>query len=82
MHVMSKLVEVELTTLESDGVFPCPKCNKTIDPGDEESNETYRIIHADIKREDDKKCLEFLIIQCACGQQIKLKGLHVCAEVV
>jgi predicted RNA-binding Zn-ribbon protein involved in translation (DUF1610 family) len=61
---------VDLTKIDGDGAFPCPKCGAMISP-DDESDETYHIVQTKVK--DDS--LSELILQCRkCGTSIKLVG--------
>jgi|GEM_PF-777763 len=62
--------EVDISKLESEGDFPCPKCGVIISP-DDESEETYTIL--DTKGDEDS--IEEVVIQCKkCGSVIQLKG--------
>ena len=60
---------VDLTKIEGDGAFPCPKCGATISPDDETEN-VYTIMETKFRKE----ILEELIIQCKCGSEIHLIG--------
>ena len=61
---------VDLTKIDGDGAFPCPKCETLISP-DDETDETYRIVETKIK--DDE--LAELVLTCnKCGTRIKLVG--------
>jgi len=61
--------KVDLTRIEGDGVFPCPKCGVSISPDDETEN-VYTIMETKFKGES----LEKLVIQCKCGSEIHLVG--------
>ncbi len=78
----SKVVEksetyaVDLTRIEGDGSFPCPKCGTVISPEDE-SEATYRIINTKVI--DDQ--LVELVVQCnSCGTMIRLTGFEAAME--
>ncbi len=61
---------VDLTKIDGDGAFPCPKCGTLISP-DDETEETYKIV--DTKVEGDE--LSELILTCnKCGSTIRLTG--------
>jgi len=61
---------VDLTKIDGDGAFPCPKCGAIISP-DDESEEVYTILETKVK--DDK--LAELILMCKkCGSKIRLVG--------
>jgi predicted RNA-binding Zn-ribbon protein involved in translation (DUF1610 family) len=62
--------EIDLTKIEGDGAFPCPKCGTVISP-DDESEETYQIVDTKVKNDE----LAELVIMCKkCGTTIKLVG--------
>ena len=61
---------IDLTKIDGDGAFPCPKCGTLISP-DDETEETYQIVETKVKNDD----LEELILSCKkCGTAIKLVG--------
>jgi predicted RNA-binding Zn-ribbon protein involved in translation (DUF1610 family) len=61
---------VDLTKIDGDGAFPCPKCGSLISPDDETEN-TYQIVETKVKKDE----LEELILTCnKCGSTIKLTG--------
>jgi predicted RNA-binding Zn-ribbon protein involved in translation (DUF1610 family) len=61
---------IDLTKIDGDGAFPCPKCGTMISP-DDESEETYHIVETKVK--DDE--LSELVLTCnKCGSLIKLTG--------
>ncbi|MCW4044313.1 MAG: hypothetical protein NWE94_02200 [Candidatus Bathyarchaeota archaeon] len=67
---------VDLTTIEGDGAFPCPKCGTVISPEDE-SEEVYTIV--DTKIVNDQ--LVELVVMCGtCGSTIKLAGFQQAME--
>jgi ssDNA-binding Zn-finger/Zn-ribbon topoisomerase 1 len=68
--------EVDLSKLQGEGDFPCPKCGIVISP-DDESEETYTVL--DTKGDED--LLEEILIHCKkCGSTIRLKGFEELAE--
>ena len=61
---------IDLTKIDGDGAFPCPKCGSVISP-DDESDTTYEIVETRVKGDD----LEELVLTCKkCGTTIKLVG--------
>lgn len=61
---------IDLTKIDGDGSFPCPKCGTLINPEDE-SEEHYEIIGSKVK--DDK--LSEMILRCKkCKSEIRLIG--------
>ena len=61
---------VDLTKIDGDGAFSCPKCGTLISP-DDESEETYQIVDTKVKGDE----LAELILTCnTCGTTIKLTG--------
>jgi len=61
---------VDLTKIDGDGAFPCPKCGTMISP-DDETDETYQIVETKIKNDE----LTELILTCnKCGVTIRLVG--------
>jgi len=61
---------IDLTKIDGDGAFPCPKCGTVISP-DDESEEAYQIVETKVKNDD----LQELILTCKkCGTTIKLVG--------
>jgi hypothetical protein len=66
----SSVYEVDLTQIQGEGDFPCPKCGITISP-DDETETVYTILETKVKRE----FLEELVILCnSCGSKIRLVG--------
>ena len=67
---------IDLTTIEGDGAFPCPKCGTMISPEDE-SEEIYKIV--DTKLVNDE--LVELVVMCGtCGSTIRLAGFEQAIE--
>lgn len=64
------IFQVDLTQIDGDGDFPCPKCGTVISPEDE-TETVYKIIDTRVKNEE----LEELVIQCNnCESKIRLVG--------
>jgi predicted RNA-binding Zn-ribbon protein involved in translation (DUF1610 family) len=62
--------EIDLTKIDGDGAFPCPKCGNMISP-DDESDQTYQIVETKVKNEE----LTELVLTCnKCQSAIKLTG--------
>ena len=65
-----RLYKIDLTKIDGDGAFPCPKCGVVISP-DEETEETYTIVETKVKNDE----LAELILVCnKCGSKIRLTG--------
>ena len=65
--------ELDLTKIEGNGEFPCPKCGIMISPEDE-SEDVYTIVKERVR--DD--VLEELVIKCSkCLSRIRLTGFSV-----
>jgi predicted RNA-binding Zn-ribbon protein involved in translation (DUF1610 family) len=61
---------IDLTKIDGDGAFPCPKCGTIISPEDE-SEETYHIVETKVKNDE----LAELVLTCnKCKSAIKLVG--------
>ncbi len=61
---------IDLTKIDGDGAFPCPRCGTMISP-DDESEETYRIVETKVKGDE----LAELVLMCnKCKTMIKLTG--------
>jgi len=61
---------IDLTKIEGDGAFPCPKCGTVISP-DDETESTYEIVDTKVKNDE----LSELIVICKkCQSTIKLTG--------
>jgi len=61
---------VDLTRIDGDGAFPCPKCGSMISPDDETEN-SYHIVETRVNKDE----LEELILTCnTCGSTIRLTG--------
>jgi predicted RNA-binding Zn-ribbon protein involved in translation (DUF1610 family) len=67
------VTELDLTQIDGNGDFPCPKCGVTISPEDE-TEDVYTIVEETVRNE----VLEEMLIQCSkCGSQIRLTGFSV-----
>ena len=65
--------ELDLTKIDGNGDFPCPKCGVTISPEDE-TEDVYIILEETVRND----ALEEMLIQCnKCGNQIRLTGFSV-----
>jgi 5-methylcytosine-specific restriction endonuclease McrA len=61
---------IDLTKIDGDGAFACPKCGTPISP-DDESEETYHIVKTKVKNDE----LTELVLTCnKCRSTIKLTG--------
>jgi len=61
---------IDLTKIDGDGAFPCPRCGTMISP-DDESEETYQIVETKVKGDE----LAELVLMCnKCKTTIKLTG--------
>jgi predicted RNA-binding Zn-ribbon protein involved in translation (DUF1610 family) len=61
---------IDLTQIDGDGAFPCPRCGTMISP-DDESEETYHIVETKVKGDE----LAELVLMCnKCKTMIKLTG--------
>jgi len=63
---------LDLTTIEGDGAFPCPKCGAVISPEDE-TEETYKIVDTKIVNDE---LVELVVVCRTCGSTIKLAGFQ------
>lgn len=62
--------KVNITQIEGEGEFPCPKCGVVISP-DDETETVYKILETRVKGQH----LEELILLCnKCGSKIRLIG--------
>jgi hypothetical protein len=63
---------IDLSKIDGDGTFQCPKCGLAISP-DDESEENYKIIDTKVRNGE----LTELLISCGkCGTTIKLTGFQ------
>jgi predicted RNA-binding Zn-ribbon protein involved in translation (DUF1610 family) len=67
---------IDLTRIEGDGSFPCPKCGTVISP-DDESEEVYKILNTKVINDQ----LVELIVECNnCKRSITLTGFETTIE--
>ena len=65
--------EVNLTKIQGDGEFRCPKCGINISP-DDETDEVYCILETTVRN----NFLDELVIQCQkCKSEIRLTGFSI-----
>jgi predicted RNA-binding Zn-ribbon protein involved in translation (DUF1610 family) len=61
---------IDLTRIDGDGAFPCPKCGTMISP-DDETDETYQIVETKVKNDE----LAELVLTCnKCQTTMRLVG--------
>jgi len=64
--------KIDLSSVEGDGSFKCPKCGLSISP-DDESEENYQILDPKVVNDE----LTELVISCGkCESTIKLTGFQ------
>lgn len=69
-EVKDSVHTIDLTKIDGDGAFPCPKCGTIISP-DDETEETYQIVETVVKNDE----LAELVLSCKkCGTRMKLVG--------
>ena len=67
---------LDLTKIDGDGSFPCPKCGTVISPEDE-TEQVYKIVDTKVINDE----LVELVIMCSeCGSNIKLTGFQQTVE--
>jgi rubrerythrin len=66
----SVMYTVDLTKIDGDGAFSCPKCGTMISP-DDETEEAYRIVETKVKNDE---LAELVLICNKCGSKIRLTG--------
>jgi predicted RNA-binding Zn-ribbon protein involved in translation (DUF1610 family) len=66
----SVIYTVDLTKIDGDGAFSCPKCGTIISP-DDETEEAYRIVETKVKNDE---LAELVLICNKCGSKIRLTG--------
>jgi len=63
---------IDLTKIDGDGAFPCPKCGAVISPEDE-TETLYKIVDTKVINDE----LVELVIMCTkCGSNTKLTGFQ------
>ena len=66
----SMMYTIDLTKIDGDGAFQCPKCGAIISPEDE-TEEVYTIVETKVKKDE----LTELMLKCnQCGTKIRLVG--------
>jgi predicted RNA-binding Zn-ribbon protein involved in translation (DUF1610 family) len=76
MSKKTVLYTVDLTQIDGDGSFPCPKCGTLISPEDE-TEEVYKIVDTKVINDE----LVELVIMCGeCSSNIKLTGFQQAIE--
>ena len=70
----SKLLRttINLSEIDGEGSFPCPKCGTMISP-DDESEEVYNILDTKMA---NGELAELVISCCTCGTVIRLVGFE------
>ncbi len=63
---------IDLSKIEGDGSFSCPKCGTVISPEDE-SEEVYKIIDTKVINEE---LVELVIVCNSCEKSIRLAGFQ------
>jgi len=67
---------LDLTRIDGDGSFPCPKCGSVISPEDE-SEKSYKIVNTKVLNDQ----LVELVVECShCGTTVKLTGFEAAIE--
>ena len=66
----SIMYTIDLTKIDGDGAFPCPKCGNILSP-DDETEEVYQIVETRVKNDE---LAELVLICNKCGSTIKLVG--------
>jgi len=67
------VTELDLTKIDGNGDFPCPKCGVIISPEDE-TEDVYTIVEETVRND----ALEEMMIQCnKCGNRIRLTGFSI-----
>lgn len=61
---------IDLTKIDGDGAFPCPKCGIIISPEDE-SEEVYKVVETKVR---DDELIELVLVCGNCRSTIKLTG--------
>jgi hypothetical protein len=67
---------IDLTKIDGDGSFPCPKCGMRISPEDE-SEETYKIINTKVAND---QLVELVVVCSNCASTIRLTGFEAAIE--
>jgi len=67
---------IDLTVMDGDGAFPCPKCGTVISPEDE-TEEVYRIVNTKVMND---QLVELIIVCGSCKSNIVLTGFETVIE--
>ena len=70
--------EIDLTEIEGEGEFQCPRCRETMSP-DDFTCEFYEII--DITKKEDDSIEEISLLCKKCGSTINLIGFEALEEI-
>lgn len=61
---------IDLTEIDGDGAFSCPKCGTLISP-DDETNKTYQVVDTKVEKDE---LVELLLTCNKCDSTIRLTG--------
>ena len=67
---------LDLTQIDGDGSFPCPKCGTVISPEDA-TDQAYKIVDTKVINDE---LVELVIMCSACRSNIKLTGFQQTVE--
>jgi predicted RNA-binding Zn-ribbon protein involved in translation (DUF1610 family) len=68
---------LDLTQIDGNGDFPCPRCGNVISP-DDPSEEKYSVLEPKVNRNG----LDEVVIHCnSCGSHIHLTGFSLLQEI-
>jgi predicted RNA-binding Zn-ribbon protein involved in translation (DUF1610 family) len=67
---------IDLTKIEGEGSFPCPKCGTIISPEDE-TEEIYKIVDTKVINDE---LVELVVVCGNCGSNIRLTGFQQAME--
>ncbi len=76
MEKKDVLYMIDLTKIDGDGSFPCPKCGTVISPEDE-TEQAYKIVDTKIINDE---LVELVIVCSECRSNIKLTGFQQTVE--
>ena len=76
MSNKSVIYTIDLTQIDGDGSFPCPKCGTVISPEDE-TEKVYKIVDTKIINDE---LIELVLICGECKSNIKLTGFQQAIE--
>ncbi|MCX8150582.1 MAG: hypothetical protein N3D85_03660 [Candidatus Bathyarchaeota archaeon] len=69
---VQSIYTIDLTQIEGDGSFPCPRCGALISPEDE-TEEVYTIVETKVANDE---LLELIISCCTCGTTLRVTGFQ------